>query len=294
MIKKKQIFSKIIIILFITLITLFRSIYVFAVTLPEDKGELNIFIEGVLPASPIKIKMKLYRIKEIVDSKEEIKQEDGKIENSVKNEIQENLINTDKIETEEIENTNSDELKFKFTNEFKDIADIDKRLKEDSEEYVEEIKKFAADNNVECIEEEVDYITHAHFSDLELGKYLVVIDDFYMDNKLFECNSFIITIPMMQDGKYEFTINANPKVSEIIINPPDNTNTVNNTTTNTDTNTNVITNSAGDNNVSNPENQERKRLPDTGLPIVSVIVLSILGLICIVVGCILDRRTRKK
>ena len=127
---------------------------------------------------------------------------------------------------------------------------------------------------------------------MELGKYLVVIDDFIMDDKLFECNSFIVTIPMMQNGEYVFSITANPKVSEIIINPPDDTNNVNNTTANPDTN--VITNSAEDNNLENKPNEERKRLPDTGLPIVSVIVLSILGLICIIVGCILDKRTKKK
>jgi len=51
---------------------------------------------------------------------------------------------------------------------------------------------------------------------------------------------------------------------------------------------------AEDNNLENKPNEERKRLPDTGLPIVSVIVLSILGLICIIVGCILDKRTKKK
>lgn len=284
MIKKKQTFSKIIIISLIIALTIFRSIYAFAITLSEDKGELNIFIEGLLPANPVKIKMKLYRIKEITDSKEE---------NLLKDEIQEE--STEKIK--EVEEANSNELNFKFTKEFKDIANIDERLKEDSEEYVEEIKKFATDNKIQCIEEEVDYLTHAHFADLELGKYLVVIDDFIMDNELFECNSFIVTIPMIQNEKYEFTINANPKVSEIIINPPDDQNNVNNTPTNTDTNTNVITNSSESNNANNPENpqkQERKRLPDTGLPIVSVIVLSILGLICIVVGCILDKRTRKK
>ena len=77
-----------------------------------------------------------------------------------------------------------------------------------------------------------------------------------------------------------------------ILNPPDDTNNVNNTTANPDTN--VITNSAEDNNLENKPNEERKRLPDTGLPIVSVIVLSILGLICIIVGCILDKRTKKK
>ena len=272
MIKKKQTFSKIIIISFIITLTLFRSIYAFAITLPEDKGEINIFIEGLILTNPINIKMKLYRIKELTDEKEG------------------NLLTTENTEDSEVLNSNA--LNFKFTEEFKDIADIDKRLNEDSEEYVQEIKKFATDNKIQCIEADVDYLTHALFKDLELGKYLVVIDDFIMDDKLFECNSFIVTIPMMQNGEYVFSITANPKFSEIIINPPDDTNNVNNTTANPDTN--VITNSAEDNNLENKPNEERKRLPDTGLPIVSVIVLSILGLICIIVGCILDKRTKKK
>ena len=112
MIKKKQTFSKIIIISFIIALTIFRSIYAFAITLSEDKGELNIFIEGLLPANPVKIKMKLYRIKEITDSKEE---------NLLKDEIQEE--STEKIK--EVEEANSNELNFKFTKEFKDIANID-------------------------------------------------------------------------------------------------------------------------------------------------------------------------
>lgn len=236
MLKKNSIFSKITIIFLITLFILSNSINVFAISITDNIGSLKIVLEEIEKISEdVDLKLHIYYIKRAVEV--------------------------------------GDMVGFEFVEEFEDVSYIDEEFDESNDKYIEELERYIEENKIRGVDFDIDSLKDVGFMEMSLGKYLIVIDNFWANDKEYECIPLLLDIPTEEsDGYYNFCITANPKVSEII------------------KNNNSDNNGDGEN---NKNNTIRKRLPDTGLPIISAIVLSILGLMLIIIGCALDKRKRK-
>ena len=233
----------------------------------KNVTELNIVIEGLENnKEKVDLRVRLYHIKKIVDL---------------------------------------EQMKFEVTEDFTKINEIDEKYEEDSEEYVNAVKKYALETNITpTIDVEEKYTNQMTFHNLELGKYLVVIDDFMLDNKKYECNSFIVSIPK-KDGKDEddFNVIANPKISGI----EDDKNDTDDTDDSENSEKPEKPTEPNNPDIEKPENNEeigaitdsdknytsnseKVKLPDTGIPILIILIISLSGLSLIVIGCILDNK----
>lgn len=230
--KKNSILAKCTIIFFILLFILSNSSSVFAISSTDNIGSLKIVLDDIeKPDDSIAINVHIYYIKKAVD-------------------IDENTIG------------------FEFTDDFKYLSYIDQRWNENTEAYIEELQKFIKNNEIEGIDFTLDYPGESGFMDMSLGKYLVVVDKYYVNGVEYQCNPLIVDVPTEQaKGDYNFSITANIKSSKVV---RENTPSYN---------PDVVT--------------QLKRLPDTGLPLLSIIILSVSGLILIVIGCILDKNKKK-
>lgn len=236
MIKKETFIIKIISSFILFSFLIMNTLDVFAISNNKHPNQLKIVIEGLENNKEnIDLKVHLYKIKELV---------------------------------------NLEEMKFEPSENFKNIIEIDQKWDENSEEYVNAVKEYVEKNKIDGENFELKYLNEMTFNNFELGKYLIVIDDFILNDKKYECNSFIVNIPTEQSNGYKnFVLTANPKISEVIEkNETENSNNNNN-------NANIIDN---------------KILPDTGMPVLSILELSICGLILIIIGCILDKDIRFK
>lgn len=236
MIKKETFIIKIISSFILFSFLIMNTLDVFAIFNNKHPNQLKIVIEGLENNKEnIDLKVHLYKIKELV---------------------------------------NLEEMKFEPSENFKNIIEIDQKWDENSEEYVNAVKEYVEKNKIDGENFELKYLNEMTFNNFELGKYLIVIDDFILNDKKYECNSFIVNIPTEQSNGYKnFVLTANPKISEVIEkNETENSNNNNN-------NANIIDN---------------KILPDTGMPVLSILELSICGLILIIIGCILDKDIRFK
>ena len=235
MIKKETFIIKIISSFILFSFLIMNTLDVFAISNNKHPNQLKIVIEGLENNKEnIDLKVHLYKIKELV---------------------------------------NLEEMKFEPSENFKNIIEIDQKWDENSEEYVNAVKEYVEKNKIDGENFELKYLNEMTFNNFELGKYLIVIDDFILNDKKYECNSFIVNIPTEQSNGYKnFVLTANPKISEVIEkNETENSNNNNNA--------NIIDN---------------KILPDTGMPVLSILELSICGLILIIIGCILDKDIRFK
>ncbi len=232
MIKKNSILTKCTIIFFVILFVLSNSSNVFAISSTDHIGSLKIVLEDIEKLSEsIDLNLHIYYIKKAVD-------------------VDENTIG------------------FEFVDEFKGVSYIDQKWNENNVEYIEELEKYIKENNIQGMDFTLDYINEAGFMDMSLGKYLIVVDNFYVNGKEYECNSLIVDIPVEEsEGYYNFSITANIKSAMVLL------------PNNEGYNTNV---------------NELKRLPDTGLPFVLIIAVSVLGLLFIIIGCILDKKKKGK
>lgn len=230
--KKNSILTKCTIIFFILLFILSNSSNVFAVSSTDNIGSLKIVLEDIPKSEEsIAINVHIYYIKKAVD-------------------IDENTIG------------------FEFTEDFEYVSYIDQRWNENTDAYIEELQKFIKNNEIKGMDFTLDYPGESGFMDMSLGKYLIVVDNYYVNGEEYQCNPLIVDVPTEQaEGDYNFSITANIKSSKVIRtnNPPSYTPDI-----------------------------PQKRLPDTGLPLVSIVIFSVSGLILIVIGCILDRNKKKE
>lgn len=235
MIKKEICIVKFISIFMLFLFLIMNTLDVFAISNNENHNQLKIVIEGLENNKEnIDLTVHIYQIKKLV---------------------------------------NLEEMKFEPSEKFENITEIDKKWDENSEEYVNSIKEYIEKNKIDGQNYNLKYINEMTFNNFELGKYLIIIDDFILNDKKYECNSFIVNIPTEQSNGYKnFILTANPKISEII-----------------EKNENV---NPGNNEINNII--DKKILPDTGMPVLSIIELSICGLIFIIIGCILDKDIKFK
>lgn len=235
MIKKEICIVKFISIFMLFLFLIMNTLDVFAISNDENHNQLKIVIEGLENNKEnIDLTVHIYQIKKLV---------------------------------------NLEEMKFEPSEKFENITEIDKKWDENSEEYVNSIKEYIEKNKIDGQNYNLKYINEMTFNNFELGKYLIIIDDFILNDKKYECNSFIVNIPTEQSNGYKnFILTANPKISEII-----------------EKNENV---NPGNNEINNII--DKKILPDTGMPVLSIIELSICGLIFIIIGCILDKDIKFK
>lgn len=235
MIKKEICIVKFISIFMLFLFLIMNTLDVFAISNNENHNQLKIVIEGLENNKEnIDLTVHIYQIKKLV---------------------------------------NLEEMKFEPSEKFENITEIDKKWDENSEEYVNSIKEYIEKNKIDGENYNLKYINEMTFNNFELGKYLIIIDDFILNDKKYECNSFIVNIPTEQSNGYKnFILTANPKISEII-----------------EKNENV---NPGNNEINNII--DKKILPDTGMPVLSIIEISICGLIFIIIGCILDKDIKFK
>lgn len=231
MIKKNSILIKFTITFFVLLFVLSSSSNVFAITSKDNIGSLKIKLEDIeKPEENIEVKVHIYYIKKAVD-------------------------------------INETTVGFEFTEEFEAVSYIDEKWNENTEPYISELQKYIKNNEIQSIDFTLDYPGESGFMDMSLGKYLIVVDNYYVNGKEYQCNPLIVNVPTEEvEGQYNFSITANIKSSMVINQPTESYNK------------NVT---------------ELKRLPDTGLPFVLIIVISILGLLLIVLGCFLDKNEKK-
>lgn len=231
MIKKNSILIKCTIIFFILLFVLSNSSSVFAISSSDSIGSLKIVLEDIehLEES-IEVNIHIYYIKKAV-------------------EVDENTIG------------------FEFTDEFKYLSYIDDKWNENSEVYIQELQRFIKNNEIQGRDFTLYYPAETGFMDMSLGKYLIVVDNYYVNGKEYQCNPLIVDVPFKEfEGYYNFSITANIKSS--LVGRPSTESYV------TDLN-------------------NLGRLPDTGLPFISIIVISLSGLLFIIVGCFLDKNKKK-
>lgn len=231
MIKKNSILIKFTIIFFVLLFVLSISSNVFAVTSKDNIGSLKIKLEDIEePKGNIDINVHIYYIKKAVD-------------------VDENTVG------------------FEFTEEFESVSYIDEKWNENTEPYISELRKFIKNNEIQGMDFTLDYPGESGFMDMSLGKYLIVVDNYYVNGKEYQCNPLIVNVPTEEvEGYYNFSITANIKSSMVTKQPTESY---------------------------NKDVTGLKRLPDTGLPFVLIIVISISGLLLIVLGCFLDKNKKK-
>lgn len=231
MIKKNSIFIKFTITFFVLLFVLSSSSNVFAITSNDNIGSLKIKLEDIeKPEGNIEVNVHIYYIKKAVD-------------------IDENTVG------------------FEFTEDFEYVSYIDEKWSENTEPYIAELKKFIKNNEIQGMDFTLDYPGESGFMDMSLGKYLIVVDNYYVNGKEYQCNPLIVDVPSEEsEGYYNFSITANIKSSMVTKQPTESY---------------------------NKDITEIKRLPDTGLPFVLIIVISISGLLLIVLGCFLDKNKKK-
>lgn len=137
-----------------------------------------------------------------------------------------------------------------------------------SPETAKTIADFAESKNMTGKTVEIDNEGKAVFSELPLGMYLIVQNEAAEGYE--EIESFLVTVPAMQDGFYQYDVDAAPKVGEI-----------NKRTT-------------------EPTGQEHhkphswgNRLPQTGQLVWPIPVLAFLGVACLLIG-IKQRKNSKE
>lgn len=231
MVKKNSIFIKFTITFFVVLFVLSSSNNVFAISSNDNIGSLKIKLEDIeKPEENIEVNVHIYYIKKAVD-------------------IDENTVG------------------FEFTEEFKAVSYIDEKWAENTEPYISELQKFIKNNEIQGMDFTLDYPGESGFMDMSLGKYLIVVDNYYVNGKEYQCNPLIVDLPTEEsEGYYNFSITANIKSSMVTSQPTESY---------------------------NKDTTEIKKLPDTGLPFVLIVVISISGLLLIVLGCFLDKNKKK-
>lgn len=228
--KKNSIFSKCTIIFFIILFV-FSNSCVFAISSTDDIGSLKIVLEDIQKSDEsIGINVHIYYIKKAID-------------------VDENTIG------------------FEFTDEFKYISYIDDRWNENTEPYIEELLRFIKNNEIQGKDFTLDYPGESGFMDMSLGKYLIVVDNYYVNGKEYQCNPLIVDVPTEESEEYyNFSITVNIKSAKVV-------------RENTPSYSQDVT--------------KLKRLPDTGLPFITIIIVSLSGLLLIIIGCFLDKNKKK-
>lgn len=229
MIKKISIFSKCTIIFFVILFV-FSNSSVFAISSTDSIGSLKIVLEDIEePEGSININVHIYYIKKAID-------------------VDENTIG------------------FDFSEEFEYVSYIDEKWDENADAYIGELQRFIKNNEIQGKDFSLSYPAESGFMDMSLGKYLIVVDNFYVNGREYQCNPLIVDVPLEEEpGYYNFSITANIKSSPVL-------------------------RPGGES--YNQDITKLKRLPDTGLPFVTIIVVSISGLACIIFGCFLDRNKK--
>ncbi len=230
MIKKNCIFIKCIIIFLVILFVLSNSC-VFAISSSDNIGSLKIVLEDSGDYDEnVEITVHIYYIKKAID-------------------VNENTIG------------------FEFTDEFEYISYIDDKWDENTEAYIEELKRYIKNNEIQGRDFTLNYPGESGFMDMSLGKYLIIVDNYYVNGKEYECNPLIVDVPFEEyEGYYNFSITANMKSSVVERQA-------------TESYTTDVT--------------KLKRLPDTGLPFVPIIIISLSGLVFIIIGCFLDKNNKK-
>lgn len=162
--------------------------------------------------------------------------------------------------------TDYDNVSYAFTNEFSDLANMQLN-KEDEKEYAKGISKYIKQRKINGIQLNTNKQGEAKFTNLKLGKYLIEVDTFSINDTKYTALPFIISIPMNeQNVGWNYVISANPKIAKVEVKVEENT----------------------------PEKEEIKGdLPNTGMLMWPIPVLLLLGLAFIITGCYIYKKKEK-
>lgn len=158
-----------------------------------------------------------------------------------------------------------------------------------------QLQEYLSDN-AEGTVREVDANGNVNFDDLELGLYLVVQTKASKGYK--PVNSFLVSLPMAEDGEWNYEVDASPKVGaytpepETPPTPP--TPDYPDTPTPPDNPDNPVSPGNPDNPVApgHPDNPVMSGLPQTGQLNWPVPVLAVSGVVLFAFGWALDRKYR--
>ncbi|MBP3708452.1 MAG: hypothetical protein J6J36_07680 [Clostridia bacterium] len=214
-----------------------------------------------------------------------------------KKEIENAEITIYKIANAKIENNN---LTYVYSDEFTDY-DVEVN-KLDNIEAVKNLIQYISKNNVKGTIASTNNNGEVNFKDLSTGLYLVVetkgVTGYY------NINPFIISIPDEENGEWIYNISSTPKVKAManpqgkppVSEPDDNPNEDNSVIDEgdkpNDKNTQDENNEIASSN--NEVNQNiGNQLIKTGQDIWPIVIFSVLGIICIIIGIAITLRRKK-
>ena len=105
-------------------------------------------------------------------------------------------------------NEENGDYNFIWTDEFKNCGLSLKDIK--SEKLADDLENYIQESNPEGIEKMVDSNGIIRFDDLELGLYFAVQSE--TPSGYIQANSFLISVPLFENGKYIYSVDASPKL----------------------------------------------------------------------------------
>ncbi len=189
------------------------------------------------------------------------------------------------------------ELKYAYTNDFRDcglsLNDIE------TDDFAFDMESYVVNNGINGISKKVDNNGNAQFSSLKAGIYFVIQSEAAKGYS--PVNSFTVTLPYFEDGKYNYTVVAKPKLILDGFGNSGNGSTVKSSTEpyddpNSTDNSNHNDNpnyDDGSNHNGNP-NQTDSLLPKTGQLNLPIPILTALGICMIVSGLVIRCSGRKE
>lgn len=167
-----------------------------------------------------------------------------------------------------IANISKSDHKYVYTKAFKNCPVSPNNS--ESDEIAPELEKYVKINKLTGIRKNVDSNGIAEFSGLKTGLYFVI------QNKAAKgyskANSFTVSLPSYEDGKYNYAVNAKPKFS---VSGSENTTQTQNTTV-------------------NPSKPTDANLPQTGQLNLPIPILTVLGVFLVISGAIIRIIGRKE
>ena len=178
-------------------------------------------------------------------------------------------------------------IKYVFTKDFKSCGFSLDDIESDSVTY--ELEGYIADNEISGIRENVDDNGIAEFSNLKPGIYFVIQNE--TAKGYIPVNSFTVTLPYYDRGKYNYTVTANPK---LISNRFDN----NDFTTTVKSPNSPDSSDSHDGSDSNDSTGGNKptdsQLPITGQLNLPIPILTVSGFCMLILGLVIRIRGRKE
>lgn len=156
--------------------------------------------------------------------------------------------------------------KYVFTKDFKKCGLSLDNIK--SDEFSADLESYINSNKIKGIKKSIDENGVVEFNKLAVGLYFIIQNE--AAEGYSKASSFTVSLPVLEDGKYNYIVNANPKFS--LINSEYSTKTTTTTT----------------------KKKDDLRLPKTGQLNLPIPVLTASGICMLVLGLIIRHNGRKE